>query len=193
MTPLPLPFSFFLSFQQRLRYAFHRLMQKTNNIIQGGRKMKKVGFALGLVVAFCLVISSAWAASPDAIVGKWLNGKQTAHVEIYKAEGKYYGKIIWLKEPVYPADDKKGMAGKQKVDRENPDAAKRNQPILGLAILRDFVFVKDGLWENGMIYDPENGKDYKCKMTLESPDVLNVRGFIGISLLGRTDTWTRVK
>ena len=86
--------------------------------------MKKIGFALGLVVAFCLVISSAWAASPDAIVGKWLNGKQTAHVEIYKAEGKYYGKIVWLKEPVYPADDKKGMAGKQKVDRENSGCCK---------------------------------------------------------------------
>jgi uncharacterized protein (DUF2147 family) len=167
-------------------------MQRTNNI-RGGGKMKKIGFALGLVVAFCLVFSSVWAASPDAIVGKWLNGKQTAHVEIYKADGKYFGKIVWLKEPVYPADDKKGMAGKQKVDRENSDAAKRNQPILGLVILRDFVFVKDGLWENGMIYDPENGKDYKCKMTLESPDVLNVRGYIGISLLGRTDTWTRVK
>ena len=155
--------------------------------------MTKIGFTLGLAVAFFMVISSAYAASPDVIVGKWLNGKQTAHVEIYKAEGKYYGKVIWLKEPVYPTDDKKGMAGKQKVDRENPEAPKRNQPVLGLTILRDFVFVKDGLWENGVIYDPENGKDYKCKMTLEAPDVLNVRGFFGISLLGRTDTWTSVK
>src|SRR5512137_791140 len=94
---------YFLSFQRRLRYAFHRLMQRTNNIIRGGGKMKKIGFALGLVVAFCLVISSAWAASPDAVLGKWLNGKQTAHVEIYKAEGKYFGKIVWLKEPAYPA------------------------------------------------------------------------------------------
>ena len=85
------------------------------------------------------------------------------------------------------------MAGKQKVDRENPDAAKRNQPILGLTILRDFVFVKDGLWENGMIYDPENGKDYKCKMTLESPDVLDVRASSAFPSSGRTDTWTRVK
>ena len=155
--------------------------------------MKRIGFALGLIVACLFVFSTVHAANPDAIVGKWLNGKQTAHVEIYKADGKYFGKIVWLKEPVYPADDKKGMAGKTKVDRENPDPAKRNQPILGLVILRDFTFVKDGLWENGMIYDPENGKDYKCKMTLESPDVLNVRGFIGISLIGRTDTWTRVK
>ncbi|MCU0554774.1 MAG: DUF2147 domain-containing protein [Syntrophales bacterium] len=155
--------------------------------------MKKIGFALGLIVACLFVFSVAYAASPDVIVGKWLNGKQTAHVETYKSGGKYHGKIVWLKEPVYPADDKKGMAGKQKVDRENPDASKRSQPILGLGILRDFTFVKDGLWENGMIYDPENGKDYKCKMTLESPDILNVRGYIGISLIGRTDTWTRVK
>jgi uncharacterized protein (DUF2147 family) len=155
--------------------------------------MKKIGLAIGIAVALCFVISSAYAVSPDAILGTWLNGKQTAHVEIYKADGKYFGKIVWLKEPVYHADDKKGMAGKTKVDRENPDAAKRNQPILGLVILRNFVFVKDGLWEDGMIYDPENGKDYKCKMTLESPDILNVRGYIGISLLGRTDTWTRVK
>ena len=155
--------------------------------------MKRIGFALGLVLAISFMFSAAYAASPDAVVGKWLNGKKTAHVEIYKAGGKYYGKIVWLKEPVYPADDKKGMAGKTKVDREKPDPAKRNQPTLGLGILRDFVFVKDGLWEDGMIYDPENGKDYKCKMTLESPDVLNVRGYIGFSLLGRTDTWTRVK
>lgn len=155
--------------------------------------MKRTALTLGLTLACCLIAASAYGASPDAILGKWLNGKQTAHVEIYKADGKYYGKIVWLKEPVYPADDKKGMAGKQKVDRENPDTAKRSQPILGLVILRDFAFVKDNLWENGMIYDPENGKDYKCKMTLESPDILNVRGFIGISLIGRTDTWTRVK
>ena len=56
--------------------------------------MKKFGFALGLVVAVSLMFSVAHAASPDVIVGKWLNGKQTAHVEIYKAEGKYYGKIV---------------------------------------------------------------------------------------------------
>ena len=55
------------------------------------------------------------------------------------------------------------------------------------------VFAKDGLWEKGHIYDPENGKDYKCKMTLASADVLRVRGFIGISLIGRTEVWTRVK
>lgn len=154
--------------------------------------MKKF-WLLAVILAVFLMVLPAQAADPDAILGKWLNGKKTAHIEIYKAQGKYYGHIVWLKEPVYPADDKKGMAGKTKVDRENPDPAKRNQPIMGLIMLRDFVFAKDNLWESGTIYDPENGKEYKCKMTLTSPDALDVRGFIGISLIGRTDTWTRVK
>jgi len=146
----------------------------------------------GLV--FLLVLSGrAYAQEADAILGRWLNAKGTAQVEIYKVQGAYFGKIVWLKEPIYPADDRRGMAGKPKVDRENPDAARRTQPLLDLLLLRDFVFARDNLWERGRIYDPENGKDYRCKMTLTSPDVLRVRGFIGISLIGRTEIWTRVK
>jgi uncharacterized protein (DUF2147 family) len=154
--------------------------------------MKRIVFLLGLAFLFCAA-SSARAENPDAIVGKWLNTKGTAHIDIYKEGGKYFGKIVWLKEPVYPADDKKGMAGKTKVDRENPDPAKRSQPTLGLLVLRGFVHSGGNLWEKGLIYDPENGKDYKCKMTLRDADHLDVRGFIGFSLLGRTENWTRVK
>jgi uncharacterized protein (DUF2147 family) len=154
--------------------------------------MKRIAVLLGL--SFLLFLPAGLhAQKADAIVGKWLNGKQTAHVEIVKADGKYSGKIVWLKEPVYPANDKKGMAGKEKVDRENPDPARRNRPTLGLLVLRGFVFASEGHWDSGLIYDPENGKDYKCKMTLKSADVLDVRGYIGISLIGRTETWTRVK
>jgi uncharacterized protein (DUF2147 family) len=154
--------------------------------------MKKIGCLLGL--AFLFVVSARLhAQNPDAILGKWLNGKQRAQIEIVKFEGKYSGKIVWLKEPVYPSDDKKGMAGKQKVDRENPDSSRRTRPLMGLLVLRNFVFTRNGLWEQGQIYDPDNGKDYRCKMTLRSQDVLDVRGFIGFSLIGRTDIWTRVK
>jgi uncharacterized protein (DUF2147 family) len=148
-----------------------------------------------LALAFVLLVPALAAAAqgPDAVVGTWLNAKKTAHIDIYKADGKYLGKIAWLKEPTYPADDRKGMAGQPKVDRENPDPARRKQPLVDLVILRDFVYAKDNQWEQGRIYDPENGKDYKCKMRLTAPDTLDVRGFIGFSMLGRTETWTRVK
>jgi len=154
--------------------------------------MKKVACVLGLAVLWA-VAAAGQAQNPDAIIGKWLDGEQKAQIEVYKAEGKYFGKIVWLKEPTYPANDAKGMAGKQKVDRENPDPSRRTRPLLGLVILRDFAYSSGNLWENGRIYDPKNGKDYKCKLTLKSSDALDVRGFIGFSFIGRTDNWTRVK
>ncbi len=154
--------------------------------------MKKIACVLGLVVLWAGT-AVAQAQNPDAIIGKWLDGEQKAQIEIYKADGKYFGKIIWLKEPTYPANDAKGMAGKEKVDRENPDPARRHQPVLGLVILRNFVYANGNQWQQGQVYDPKNGKDYKCKLTLKSPDALDVRGFIGFSFIGRTDNWTRVK
>ncbi len=148
-----------------------------------------------LAVAFLLFTSTAaLAQNPDAIVGTWLDGKGKAHIEIYKqADGKYFGKIVWLKEPTYPQNDEMKMDGQEKVDRKNPDPAKRKSPLLGLVILRDFKYSSDKVWEDGRISDPENGKDYKCKLTLKSPDALDVRGFVGFSFIGRTDNWTRVK
>ena len=97
---------------------------------------------------------------------------------------------MWLKEPLYPADDGGGMAGKPKVDRENPDPARRADPILGLRIVKGFAFA-DGEWQGGTIYDPNNGKTYKCRMWFDG-ETLKVRGFIGFSLLGRSTRWTRV-
>jgi uncharacterized protein (DUF2147 family) len=81
--------------------------------------------------------------------------------------------------------------GKPKVDKNNPDPAKRNTPAFGLVILKNFEKVKENYWENGTIYDPNNGKTYKSNLTLKDKNNLDVRGYIGFSLLGRTESWTR--
>ena len=126
----------------------------------------------------------------EAIVGKWLNQEGTSHIQIFKATngsfaGKFYGKIVWLKEPM--------KNGKPKVDDLNPDPKKHSVPLLGLQILKNFVYdADDKEWEDGTIYDPKNGKTYSCIMTL-SGNNLNVRGYVGISMLGRTGVWTRVQ
>jgi uncharacterized protein (DUF2147 family) len=164
------------------------LVSATHSILEGLPMQKTLCL---LALAFVILVPAvAVAQAPDAIVGTWLNAKKTAHIDISKVDGKFQGKIVWLKEPNYPADDKKGMAGQPKVDRENPDPARRKQSLVDLVILRDFTYAKDNLWENGRIYDPENGKS---KLRLKAPDTLDVRGFIGFSMLGRTETWTRVK
>jgi uncharacterized protein (DUF2147 family) len=113
----------------------------------------------------------------------WYNEEKTAKIQIYKArDGRFYGKIVWLKEP--------NRDGKPKTDMNNPDQARRNDPELGLLILKGFK--KDGEYgyEDGTIYDPKNGKTYSSKMKRDG-DAIHVRGYIGISLIGRTATWTK--
>lgn len=78
------------------------------------------------------------------------------------------------------------------MDENNPDANLKNQPVIGLHILKDFVFDGEDEWNSGTVYDPDNGKTYKCYMQLETPDKLKVRGYIGFSLLGRTEYWKRL-
>lgn len=130
-------------------------------------------------------ILGLWATEPDAVDG---NG----HVEVYEKDGRYHGRLVWLEKPEYNADDEQGMGGQTKVDRENPDPALKTRPLLGLVVMEGFVFDGDDLWHQGTIYDPDNGKTYKCKVRLGDHGELRVRGFIGVSLLGRTTSWTRV-
>lgn len=120
----------------------------------------------------------------DAVVGVWKNGSGKGHIQIYKQAGKYYGKIIWLR-------DGKDEQGHPKLDRRNSDVAKRNQPIVGLVMMKDFVYA-DGEWNGGKIYNPSDGKEYKAYMRLKDPNTLSVRGYMGFSWIGKTDTWTRV-
>ena len=134
---------------------------------------------------------SVSAGDHDAILGNWSTAEGKSTVELYECNGKVCGRIIALKEPTYPADDDKGMAGQTKVDRENPDPKMQKQPLVGRVILQDFDRVERDQWKNGTIYDPENGKTYKCNITLANPKQLKVRGYIGFSLLGRTTEWTR--
>lgn len=156
--------------------------------------MKRLCVALTIIFGGAL---AAGAADGDAILGLWATdpegGGGQAHVEIYAVDDTYSGKIVWLEEPLYTEDDTDGEYGQPKVDKKNPDPALRSRPIMGLVMMEGFQYDGDGTWKKGTIYDPDNGKTYKCKLRLVNDDVLNVRGFIGISLIGRTSQWTRVQ
>jgi uncharacterized protein (DUF2147 family) len=122
----------------------------------------------------------------DAIVGVWETGNGKAHIQITKSGKYFYGRIVWLRDPLTEQ-------GKPKVDKNNPDPALRSQPIMGLRLLKSFEYMGDNSWEDGTIYDAENGKTYQCKLSMDGNQKLNVRGFVGISLMGRTDVWKRVE
>jgi len=140
--------------------------------------MKKI---INTLAMFLLIISvgNAQSITKDAILGEWLSQEKDGKVLIFKQGEKYFGKVIW------------GKATGRK-DEKNPDASLRHRDIIGSTILKDFVF-KGKAWEDGSVYDPNNGKTYSCNMKLKSTDELEIRGFIGFSLLGRTTVWTKVK
>lgn len=134
------------------------------------------------IIMFWMVMQT-FAQSKDKIEGVWYNEEKTAKINIFKAtNGKFYGEIIWLKVP-----DKNG---KPKVDENNPDKNKRSHPLLKLQVLKGFEKDGDKTYEDGTIYDPKNGKTYSCKIT-HNVNSLNVRGYVGISLIGRTAVWEK--
>ena len=144
---------------------------------------KSIRFHFGiLMISILMSFTTAVAQSADDVVGVWLTDGGKSKVEIYKKGDEYYGKIVWLKTPNY--ED-----GTPKIDKNNPEDELKNRPILGMLLLTDFEF-DDDMWEDGEIYDPESGKTYSCEMTLEG-DTLHVRGYIGVSWVGRTTDWTR--
>jgi uncharacterized protein (DUF2147 family) len=115
----------------------------------------------------------------DDVTGTWLTQDKSGQISVYKTDSKYYGKII-------------AGSSQEHFDVHNPDAAKRKDPLIGLIILKDFKFDGDDQWEKGTIYDPKSGKTYSCTMTLTDKNTLRIRGYIGISLFGRTEIWKRV-
>ena len=144
-----------------------------------------------LLVTLLLIATSASAAGGDDILGTWNNQEKDARIELFRCGEKYCGKIVWLKDPNYPAGSPDGVPGTPKLDHNNPDSSLRKTPRLGLVIVRDFVHAGGNTWAEGKVYDPKNGKTYSGKMTLAAPGELHLRGFIGIALIGRTSVWTR--
>ncbi|MGB0789145.1 MAG: DUF2147 domain-containing protein [Marinirhabdus sp.] len=140
--------------------------------------MKKTLFTLAMLIVAPLAIIA------QDVTGKWKTiddetGQAKSIVEIYKKSGKVYGKVIKILDK-----DKKNSVC------EECTGADKDKPVLGLVILKGLK--KDGdEYNGGKILDPANGKIYKCYIELEGPNKLKVRGYIGFSVLGRTQYWYR--
>ena len=143
--------------------------------------MKKIIIAVLVLFAS---INTAFSQNADAVKGTWLSEHKDAKIEIYKSADKYAGKIVWTKD-MYEADGKT-----LKKDSKNTNESLRNRTIVNLVVLTGFTY-DDGEWTDGEIYDPKNGKTYKSKMKIKG-STLEVRGYVGSPMFGKTTVWTRV-
>jgi len=132
---------------------------------------------------FCITVMASMQS--QSVIGKWktiddATGEAKSIVEVFSKSGKIYAKVVDILDPATKNNLCKQCSGEDK-----------NKPILGLIIIKGLS--KDGSeYNSGEILDPKNGKLYKCALSLESKDKLKVRGYIGFSLLGRTQYWHRV-
>lgn len=148
--------------------------------------MKRFNFKSLLLISIFLISGNLFAQSEaDRILGKWLNEEKDGKVEIYKIGDKYFGKLVWLKNP-------NNEDGTPKLDKENPDDELKKRPLQDLQLLKDFVY-DDDEWEDGEIYDPKSGNTYSCYMEFESEDLLKIKGYIGVKWVGKTTYWTRAE
>lgn len=131
--------------------------------------------------------SLAQDATADKLIGVWEPSSGKARVKVEKIGSKYYGKIVWLREPIDP------QTGQPKVDKNNPDESMRTVPLKGYRMLKDFVYSGNDEWSEGTIYDPESGSTYSCVIKLKDDNTLDIRGFVGVRALGRTDVWKRIQ
>jgi uncharacterized protein (DUF2147 family) len=152
-------------------------------LIQGSAMIKFI-LSFSFVCVTFLNFAFAQTANPDGIVGTWTVQDGKAKVKIEKKSTKYTGKIVWLKPNI-------NKDGKPVLDSKNKNKALQSRPLMGLLMLDNFVYDGDNVWSDGTIYDPEGGDTYSCKITLVNNQTLSVRGYIGISLFGRTDIWKR--
>lgn len=139
-----------------------------------------------LVLFFsCLFFSASISAqlSADRLVGIYLTDEKDAKVEIYQKNGKYYGKICWLKT-LYSAD------GKPCLDKNNPNKALRNRPIMGLIFLSDFVY-SNGEWINGKMYAPKEGMNVNGRLKFLSNNELEVKA--SYLMISAKRIWTKIK
>jgi uncharacterized protein (DUF2147 family) len=129
------------------------------------------------ICIFLLAFNSVMAQKE--FIGKWLSSSKKGIVETYIQGNKLFGKLIWVKT--------------ERKDIYNKDESLRNRELKGLNMFSDFSW-EAPQWVGGKIYDPANGSTYSCKMWMsDDKQSLYVRGFIGISLLGRTEKFSKFK
>jgi uncharacterized protein (DUF2147 family) len=134
------------------------------------------------VLILGLAISTGWAAPAD-VEGRWLSGDGEGWIRVSIVGNSLIGVIAGSTKP------KLGEPPRR--DDKNPDRKLRDRLLDGMTIMQGFKYDGGDKWTGGTVYDPNTGNTYKCTLTQVDRDTLKIRGYIGISLFGRSDTWTR--
>ena len=131
-----------------------------------------------------LLLAGQASAGTDAVFGRWLVEDGRAVIEIEPCGAQACGRLVWMRTPTEPD-------GSPKRDLMNPDPAQRMRPLCGSRIVSGLSPAGDGSWTGGEIYSARDGRSYGFSIAPAGPDRLAARGYLGLSLLGSTQSWVR--
>ena len=143
------------------------------------------------VQSFWLMLTLVLATSPSAAqvptpAGVWLHANRRIQIEIAPCDDRLCAKIVWFKQP-------NDAQGQPLIDLKNSDPALRDRPLLGLKVLLGLRRTGENTWEDGKIYNPDDGKNYQALMSIANDGSLRIRAFLLLPLIGHTVVWTRVR
>jgi uncharacterized protein (DUF2147 family) len=139
------------------------------------KNLKIIAIIFFLIISFSSKINSKVAIDEaEKIVGIWFTDDKTSKIQIYKNESQYFGKIIWM------------------ATKESKEDLKV-KPKVGYQIFRKFTFEGKNVWSGGQVSDPRSGMTVSGKMTLKDENTLNVRGYLGAPMFGKTVVLLRVE
>ena len=141
-------------------------------------------------VFLCLLLPALLATAPAGAqtptpAGVWLHVDRRIQVKIAPCGDLLCGNLVWFMWP-------KDAEGLPLVDLKNPDPALRARPLLGLQILRGLRRTGVDSWEDGEIYNPDDGESYRVQMSIQDDGALRVRAYVLVPAFGETQIWTRV-
>ena len=134
----------------------------------------------------CLILYSSNVFASGDISGVWLDESGKGAIEVRACGSSMCGYIVWLKNA-------NGHNGKPLIDRLNPEASRRNNPICGLQVIGQLKPQQDGSWDKGWIYDPKTGEAFDVEVRRISQNGLQVRGYLGLKFLSETYVWRRIE
>ena len=140
--------------------------------------------AIGAIGFGLASLAPAAMAANQGVTGAWLVEDGKATVDIEPCGASVCGTIAWMKNPL-------NDAGKPKTDIHNSDPAQQDRKLCGMQILWGFSKDSDGAWSGGQIYDAEHGKTYSSNIHVQDDGTLSLRGYIGLSIFGKSQVWTR--
>jgi uncharacterized protein (DUF2147 family) len=133
----------------------------------------------------CLLLLPLLSFGQNGFIGMWKNlddedGKEKSHIKVYEENGELKAQVVKL------------LPNAKLRVCEACKGALKNKPIEGMFIMSGMKPQKDGTYSDGTIVNPKNGKTYSCTISLENKDIMKVRGFVGVSLLGKTQYWYKL-